>query len=345
MNNGLRVLLTGSTGFLGKRLLENLVNDPKISAIDVTTRKKLYHPSEKVRVHQIDLADPSCVSMLAKLVFTNDSVVHLAGLYDFSAKYSANYQNNVLPAMHLIRAFDEHPRRTEIPIFFASTFAVGLGTGTPLNEGPLVKLAPKYYAYSHTKGLAERVFTDSGLNTYVFRLGALAGSSKDGLIEKIDGPYILLKILQQVSRIPGTRFLQRVPVLADPHGVIPLLPVDSAAALFHLALFNPKLKALRQGHFGAFDDQCVQIQEICAAAVSHYFPKAKPLFVKNIPRQLAVLEKLTIKGAAEVFEFSLKPVLLKNELFKEVFSEVKIPAFKSYQDVFFKGFQSFYEGK
>ena len=345
MSKTLRVLLTGSTGFLGKRLLESLVNDPRIETIDVTSRKKLYHPSEKVRVHQIDLADPSCVSALAKLVSANDSVIHLAGLYDFSAKYSSNYQNNVLPAMHLVRAFDNTVSRYETPILFASTFAVGLGTGTSLTEGPLVKLAPKFYAYSHTKGLADRVFTDSGLNTYIFRLGALAGSSKDGLIEKIDGPYILLKILQQVSRVPGTRYLTRVPVLADRDGVIPLLPVDTAAALFHSALFNPKLRKLKQGHFGAFDDRCVHLQEICDAAVSHYFPRAKPLFVKNIPRQLAVLEKMMIKGSAEVFEFSLKPVLLKNELFKEVFSEIEIPAFRSYRDVFFTGFQSFYEGK
>ena len=345
MSKKTRVLLTGSTGFLGKRLLETLVGDSRVQSIDVISRRKLYHPSDKVKVHQIDLADPSCVPALGTLVAENDAVVHLAGLYDFSAGYSSNYQNNVLPAMHLVQAFDRDLRKKTKPIFFASTFAVGLGTGLPLNEGPLTKLAPKSFAYSHTKGLAERVLTDSGLTTYIFRLGALSGSPKDGLIEKIDGPYFLLKVLRQVSKFPGTRFLPHIPVLADPNGAIPLLPVDCAASIFHAALFHPQLAELKQGHFGAFETNCVNLREICEAAVSHFFPKSRAFFVTSLPKQFSMLEKLMTRGSAEIFEFSLKPVSVKNELFQKYFSEIEIPAFETYREVFFTGFENYHEDK
>ena len=247
--------------------------------------------------------------------------------------------------MHLVRAFDQGESKKNIPIYFASTFAVGLGTGSPLQEGPLTKLAPKAFGYSHTKGLAERIFTDSGLRSYIFRLGALSGSPKDGLIEKIDGPYTLLKILSRVSKYPGTQFLPRIPVLAEPTGVIPLLPVDSAAAIFHDALFHPTLSELPKAHFGAFDSDCVNIREICEAAVTHFFPKSRAFFVKDVPHQFALLEKLMTQGTAEIFEFSLKPVSLQNDLFKKYFSDIEIPAFDTYREVFFSGFQNYHEDK
>lgn len=342
----MKILITGSTGFLGKKVLELLVQDSRISSIEVISRKRLRHPNTKVRTHQLDLANPTSVPDLTKLVHGVNQVIHLAGLYDFKSAYAANFQNNVLPAIHLVQALHrafEDPKSAPA-VHFSSTFAVGLGLDGPLAEEPLEALAPRRFSYSHTKGIAERVFFDSPFKTFAFRLGALTGSMNDhGFVEKIDGPYVLLDVLQKVSTIPGAKFLTRMPVLADPTAIVPILPVDTAARIFHEALFNKKLLALPKAHLGAFNDQSIQASEIIELSVKHFFPRAKPFYVTQMPRILKLMETNMLPGTGEIFEFSLRPVRVQSKKFELLFPKLKIPAFSDYKTEFFQGFQTFCE--
>ncbi len=347
----MKVLITGSTGFLGKKVLDLLVDDARVTRIFATTRQVLSHPSAKVQVCRMDLSDPTVVPVLSPIVEQVDAVIHLAGLYRFTSGYSLNYQNNVLPATHLISAFqdclDRHSELTPEklpPLIFASSFAVGLGMEGALEEKALSELPPKHFAYSHTKGIAERVFSDSPFRTWVFRLGSLTGSMEHGLIEKVDGPYILLNFLREISKLPGSGLIRRFPVLGNPVGTVPLFPVDVAAHIFHQAVFHPELKKEMKVHLGAVQKHGVKIRDFSEEAVKHYFPKAKPIFVKKIPKVLKKIEEKVLRGNGEVFEFALNPVQCRSERFRELFPEIRVPEFREYQEGFFGGFDQ-YQGE
>ena len=97
--------------------------------------------------------------------------------------------HNVLSAGNFIqwlkKKFNPPPR-----ILFSSTYAVALGqNGTESGEEPLLLLPPRENPYAHCKALAESAFIDSGLPVQIFRLGILVGTTENGEIEKVDGPY------------------------------------------------------------------------------------------------------------------------------------------------------------
>jgi nucleoside-diphosphate-sugar epimerase len=345
-----RVLITGATGFLGKKVLESILSDERIQAVSVISRQVRVHPNPRVSVYTLDLSEPSCVDALSTLVHQHDSVIHLAGLYRFTQSYSENYQQNVLPALNLVAAYKQCSEQYNIPaidlppLFYASTFAVGLGLKSALLEEPLTQLSPQKYSYSYTKGLAERVFSDSPYRTYIFRLASLTGRMQDGLIEKIDGPYIFLNILRMASRIPGSKHIPFFPVLADPLGHLPITPVDCAAELFHSALFNTALLAQYKVHLCAVDLDTVKIKDYCEHSIKRYFKSARPVYVKKIPTALSSLEKKLTAGVKEIFEFSLNPIHCHNDQFKRYFPKIIIPRFEQFESQFYYGFEQ-YQGE
>ena len=89
----MKILLTGGTGFLGKNVLENLVNHPKVDSITLITRRKISHPSKKVTIFTADIAEPGSLETLSS---TFDTVIYLAGAYNFNDSYQKNYSGNLI---------------------------------------------------------------------------------------------------------------------------------------------------------------------------------------------------------------------------------------------------------
>lgn len=51
---GMRVLLVGATGLIGRHCLAQLLSDPQIGAITVLSRRPLEHSSPKLNIHLVD---------------------------------------------------------------------------------------------------------------------------------------------------------------------------------------------------------------------------------------------------------------------------------------------------
>ena len=336
----MKVFITGATGFLGKQMLSLLVNDPRIERVDLVSRKKISHPNTKVRTHQLDLSEPWTEYDFLQ---DTDAIIHLAGLYDFREGFSQNYQQNVLPILNLIDRIRELRQNNLPPVLYASTYAVGYGTNQVLKESPLKVLPPIYQPYAYTKAISERALTDSGLKARIFRLGILVGDSQLGEFEKIDGPYYLMRFLEQIKALPFLNHLKKVPLPYSPSGILPLVPVDCAAQIIFESLFLDPLQEGEQKYYGVFHSESVPVEVLGRSIFKEFLPNAEP---KPLSREFPIwLQKnqMRVTGIPkEFFNFSFTPVQLENPVFTQTFGSERIPHFNHYKNIFFKGFHQCY---
>ncbi len=338
----MKCLLTGATGFFGKRILDLLIADERIEAIHVISRRKTFHVHPKVWMHTGDLTETwNTQDYIEDL----DAILHIAGLYQFNAPLSQCYQQNVLPALNLVDQIRQSKTKKKPRVLFASTYVVGLGSNEAIAEGPLTQLPSSSEPYAYTKALAEKVITDSGYPASIFRLGILVGDQSCGHIDKIDGPYYLMKSLYQLSLarfIPGLRAL---PIPASREGIIPLVPVDSAAQVLHQSLFHEP-KSGRQEYFGVYHPESINPYHLGELIYENYFPNRRffPMG-RGIPKVLFKLQTPLTQIPREIIEYSLRPIPLHNPYFQEVFGSHAVPHFEEYREAFFSGFHESFLGQ
>jgi nucleoside-diphosphate-sugar epimerase len=282
-----------------------------------------------------------------------DAVIHLAGLYDFQESYGNCYTNNVLPTQHIVEKLKMINLIRRVPLYMASTYAVNSHQkGAQHSEATLQSLPSKRIPYSFTKAVAEKIVTDSGIPSAVFRLGILVGRSTDGAVEKADGAYTFLNGL---AAIAGSRLfkslpnaLRVLPFPANPDGLLPLVPVDKAAEIFHRALFmDEAASSAGSPHtkiYGVYNDESVRIREFCDRIIAALAPRSRGVYVKKIPPRLMQMAPRLLNITSDALNFSLNPVALNNPLFRETFGASAIPAFDEYHSHFFQGFLKYRGG-
>lgn len=339
----MKILLTGGTGFLGKRVLKILCEDARIERVDVVTRRKLRSPYEKCRMIRLDLADPACLNDLSDDV---DAVLHLAGLYDFQKSLEEDYSENVMITLNLLEKVRLWNRQRRVPIYYTSTYGVGFGQTKTLKETALEDLPSKSIPYAYTKAVAERALTDAKVPGAIFRLGALIGPTDSGEIEKIDGPYMYMKLLHDVASIPLAQKITRIPVPADPDGILPLVPADCAANALVEGVFRLPSRSgtTAEDIFGVYNSKSVVLRDFCKTMISEFLPNAHPFFVKYMP-ELVMRHQEKVTGIPEaVFRFSIQSFNVRNDRFLSVFGDLAVPQFEKYQKAFFKGFKDYMSG-
>jgi UDP-glucose 4-epimerase len=334
----MKVLLTGATGFLGKRLLELLIRDERVKSIEVVSRKKRTHPDPKVRVIHGDLAEAASRNTLPA---DPDAVVHLAGFYNFKDGFAVNYKENVLTALTLLDWLKQRNRKKPVPIYYSSTYVVTHGGTREATERPVEALPGAELPYAYTKALAEKTFSDADLPGAIFRLGVLVGDTERGDIEKLDGPYPFLKLLRALGSFPLTKALKVVPIPADPKGVLPLVPVDSAAMVFHRAIFEKNDWRTGRDVFGVYNTESLPLGALAEAILGEFLPGARPTFVSSLPPLVLRLQSGITGVTPTAFHFSMHPVSVHNPRFLEQFPDCRIPPFSEYREAFFAGFRQY----
>jgi len=245
---GIVYLITGATGFIGKHLMERLLNRNVNSIIFTITRgssikklnelcKQRYGPVHGSRVVGIkgDITAPMLGLDAARLkAFTGgvDHMFHIAAVYDMKASEEMNNKTNVGGTREAVKVGNQIGAK----IFqHTSSIAVagdydGLFYETMFAEGQTFD-----QPYLRTKYESEAIVrAECKVPWRVYRPGIVIGSSKTGEADKIDGIAYLYKPIQQCRK-----WLPQNLVLPCIEGETqPIVPVDYVAdamdALAHM---------------------------------------------------------------------------------------------------------------
>lgn len=236
-------LVTGATGFIGRFVVEELLKQPN-AVVHALVRKGSEHKLERIRLDlgasekQLrilsgDLTQPylginpqDMVSLQGKI----HHLYHLGAIYDLGADAETQKKANVDGTRHALQAASS----LGVECFqHASSIAVagtypGRFTETMFTEGTGFD-----NPYFLTKHLAEKCVRDEAEVPYrIYRPSMVVGHSETGEMDKIDGPYFIIRLMEEMKRhLPAW-----LPLVGVECGKLNIVPVDFVAkAMVHIA--------------------------------------------------------------------------------------------------------------
>jgi NAD(P)-dependent dehydrogenase (short-subunit alcohol dehydrogenase family) len=239
--------VTGATGFIGRRLVERLlerkgriyilVREDSLSRLDdlIEHWETLAGASVSKRIHPVtgDLRQQLLgldQAQVTELEGTIEHFFHLAAVYDMTAPVELDMAVNVggtNHAMELAGALRVEHLHHVSSIAVAGVYKGVFGEDC-FDEGQ--RLPSPYHA---TKFEAERIVREQPHVPWrVYRPGIVVGDSKTGEMDKIDGPYYFFKAIQRIRQVVP----QWMPLVGLDLGKTNVVPVDwVAGALDHIA--------------------------------------------------------------------------------------------------------------
>lgn len=180
----MKILVTGATGFVGFRLVQQL----KAAGHTVFATGRSQVMGEKISFLEIPFRSGSVEdeTFVASLTKGMDAVVHLAGLASPWGPYKAFYQANVVGTRNIVQACLRHevPRLVHFSspsIYVDSHNRVDVRESDPLPD-------PFINAYAQTKFLSEKEVNDAaqaGLKTVTLRPRAVVGAGDTVIMPRL----------------------------------------------------------------------------------------------------------------------------------------------------------------
>lgn len=171
-----RLIVTGASGFVGRRLLEMLQGSYRIEAVDrLSAAESGVGLGPNMRWHQVELCEPAPVDRLFAELRADgpaDFLIHLAAYYDFSGEDHPEYhRTNVDATRHVLEACRGLGLRRFI---FASSVAA---CAFPKPGAAITELTPPDgdHLYAETKRLGEAMVREASryFPTAIVRFAAL----------------------------------------------------------------------------------------------------------------------------------------------------------------------------
>ncbi|KAF4416988.1 polyketide synthase [Fusarium acutatum] len=213
------VLLTGSSGYLGRHLLPALVQDSRVTRVHCLVRsvnnEKLSHSSStKVRVTESDVSKPNLGlsdSTYSRLVDETDVIIHCAANRSFWDRYEVLKPVNVDSVRELVKLAAASGR--SIPFHFLSSGAVKIYDGdgvTPPTDGSDGYVATKWASETFLQNTVGSI----GLPVYTHRPTVSSASQN-----KADQDSIVKELVTIIKSI-GVR-----PAFEGVTGSVDVLPI------------------------------------------------------------------------------------------------------------------------
>jgi NAD(P)-dependent dehydrogenase (short-subunit alcohol dehydrogenase family) len=235
--------VTGATGFIGRNLVERLLERQG-------TIYALVREGSKGRLEELrnrwgvdadrlvgivgDLSQPGLgVSEedVSRLRGEVDHLFHLAAIYDMTADAESQKAANVDGTRHMVELAHavEAGRVHMVSSIAAAGLYKGIWREDMFEEAENLDTHP----YFRTKHDSERVVREECERPWrVYRPGIVVGHSETGEMDKIDGPYYFFKLIRRIRAVVP----QWMPMLGVEGREINLVPVDFVVrAMDHIA--------------------------------------------------------------------------------------------------------------
>jgi NAD(P)-dependent dehydrogenase (short-subunit alcohol dehydrogenase family) len=236
-------LVTGATGFIGRHLMERLLE--REGDIHVLVRARSTQKLDMLvdrwgagaagRVHPVvgDLETPKLgvsAEAIAELAGKVDHFFHLAAIYDMTAPEERNRVANVEGTRHAVQLANaiRAGRFHHVSSIAVAGTHKGLFREDMFDEGQ-----PLEHPYHRTKFEAEKLARDQTQMPWrVYRPAIVVGNSETGEMDKIDGPYYFFTAIKLARHyLPGW-----FPLVGPEFGYTNIVPVDYVAgAIDHIA--------------------------------------------------------------------------------------------------------------
>jgi NAD(P)-dependent dehydrogenase (short-subunit alcohol dehydrogenase family) len=233
--------VTGATGFIGRNLVERLLE--RDGDVYVLVRQGSTDRLDRLierwdapdRVHPVigDLTEPRLGlsdEQVSELEGRVDHFFHLAAVYDMTADAEANRIANVDGTRHAVQLANAIRAGTfhHVSSIAAAGMYKGLFREDMFDEGQKLD-----HPYHRTKFESEKIArTQTTVPWRVYRPAVVVGDSRTGEMDKIDGPYYFFTAIKMARHyLPGW-----FPLIGPELGYTNIVPVDFvAAALDHIA--------------------------------------------------------------------------------------------------------------
>ncbi|HTM83714.1 MAG TPA: SDR family oxidoreductase, partial [Mycobacterium sp.] len=224
----MRYVVTGGTGFIGRRAVSRLLEKRPDAQVWVLVRRaslsRFEHLAarwgERVKplvgdltAENLGLTDP----VLAELG-TVDHVLHCAAIYDITAGPAEQQAANVDGT----RAVIGLARRLDATLSHMSSIAVAGDFAGEFTEADFDIGQQLPTPYHQTKFEAEQLVREApGLRYRVYRPAVVVGDSRTGEMDKVDGPYYFFPLLAKLAVLP-----RLTPMAVPDTGRTNVVPVD-----------------------------------------------------------------------------------------------------------------------
>lgn len=233
----MRYVVTGGTGFIGRRVVDRLLETRADAQVWVLVRRQSLGRFERLAADWGERAKP-LVAGLPELDLSDqtlaelgrvDHVVHCAAVYDITAGEAEQRAVNVEGT----RAVIELARRLDATLHHVSSIAVAGDFPGEYTEDDFDVGQQLPTPYHRTKFEAELLVRSApGLRYRIYRPAVVVGDSRTGEMDKIDGPYYFFGVLSALAVLP-----KLTPILLPDTGRTNIVPVDYVAdalvALMH----------------------------------------------------------------------------------------------------------------
>ncbi len=312
-------LVTGASGFIGKRLVRTLLSrDEAIvyflmrdTSPDRIAALRTFWNADEDRARpiagdltQIDLG--MSAGDKEALIGKVDHVFHLAAVYDLKADPDLAMTTNIEGTRHAvdvataIRAKHFH--------HMSSIAAAGLYEGV-FREDMFDEASGLEHPYFASKHESEKIVRrECAIPWRVYRPGIVVGDSQTGEMDKIDGPYYVFKLIQKLRRLLPAW----MPMIGIEGGRMNLVPVDFVVAALDLL-----------AHADGHDGRCFHLTDPRPGRVGD---------VLNIFAQAAHAPKMSMRVNAALFNLipsslvrSLSALTPIRRIKKTVMSDLGLP--------------------
>ena len=233
----MRYVVTGGTGFIGRRVVSRLLETRPDARVWVLVRRRSLGRFERLAAAWGERVKP-LVAELPELDLTDevlaelgeiDHVVHCAAIYDITAAEAEQRATNVEGT----RAVIGLAQRVGATLHHVSSIAVAGDFRGEYTEDDFDVGQQLPTPYHQTKFEAELlVRSAAGLRYRIYRPAVVVGDSRTGEMDKVDGPYYFFGVLAKLAVLPAL-----TPILLPDTGRTNIVPVDyvvdALVALLH----------------------------------------------------------------------------------------------------------------